>query len=511
MIQAKSIEKFRDNSGKIYGYRLQDINGQVQDVQSDNLKAAIRNNKVHIVNLTLTKNNRLVDSSEKQLQAKVLGKAPVAPSNKYDSVAKALILLDRERIDLGLGYDDIVNDRAAIAKQNFDIYNLGDYHSNPKFKDCKDFNEVLDKILYGIYIKLLNTDSKEIAGIIDEWEENKSYDTFETNIKYENVSKITQSKIYNALRAVLKYAKEQKFSKKTVYPLANFLTKMKMSGVASINLGYKVGNTYYSYLDSDKFGVISNDVFTVGNTITSSDVSLHKEYKGYSYVFHKDINKCGAPEVALTALFKNTDSNDVQIDIKLARRGYLSAAGSCVGIAAYIKDIDSITVNPLISAEVIAKNIANLFNGLVPKIYELANNYQSLYSCKKFEAPVEKIKGHLVSYTGHEIIDMTVNRCTTSLGDKALTKPEKIITKTRSEYKVVYSDSVSANGKHYRVVVDFSNGCFVASAIDNTNGKVIYKESEKVQDTMENSSEEIADVLTKLVISVRYSKWYKEN
>ena len=32
MIQAKCIEKFRDNTGKIYGYRLQDINGQIQDV-----------------------------------------------------------------------------------------------------------------------------------------------------------------------------------------------------------------------------------------------------------------------------------------------------------------------------------------------------------------------------------------------------------------------------------------------------------------------------------------------
>ena len=506
MIQAKCIEKFRDNTGKIYGYRLQDINGQVQDVQPENLKIAIRNKQIHIVNLTLTADNRLVDSSEKQLQAKVLGKAPVAPSNKYDSVVKALILLDKEQVDLGLGYDEIVDNRVALAKQNFGVYNLGDYHSNPKFKDCKDFDEVLDKILYGIYIKLLNTDSKEIAGIIDEWEENESYDTFETNIKYENVSKITQSKIYNALRTVLKYAKEQKFSKKTVYPLANFLTKMKMSGVASINLGYKVGNTYYSYLDSDKFGVISNDVFTVGNTITSSDVSLHKEYKGYSYVFHKDINKCGAPEVALAALFKNTDSGDVQIDIKLARNGYLSAAGSCVGTVGYIKDIDSITVNPVISAEAVAKRISEIFNSLVPKIYKLANNYQSLYSCKKFDKPLEEIKGRLIDYTGTEIIDMAVNRCTTSLGDKSLTKVKKVITKSSNEYKAVYSDSISDKGRHYKIADDFSNGCFTAYALDSETNKDICKESNNVHDDMADSSAETVDVLTKLAISIRYSR-----
>lgn len=511
MLQAKCIEKFRDSSGKIYGYKLQDINGEIQDVQPENLKIAIKNKQIHIVNLTLTRDNRLVDSSEKQLQAKVLGKAPVITSKQYESLAKALVLLDKEHVDLGLSYDDIVDNRAAIAKQNFDVYSLKDYHNNPKFKDCKDFNEVLDKVLYNIYIKLLNTDNKEIANIIGAWEENDSYSTFEAGVKYENVDKITKSKIYNALKTVLKYAKEQRFSKEVVTPLEKFLSRMKIMGVASMNLGYKVGNEYYKYLDPHKFGVISNDVFTVGKTITSSDMSLHKEYKGYSYVFHKDINKCGKPEVALAALFKNTDSGDVQIDIKLARRGYLSAGGSSVGIVAYIKDIDSITVNPLISAEVVAKNIANLFNGLVPKIYEIANNYQSLYSCKKFDAPVEKIKGRLVSYTGHEIIDMTVNRCTTSLGDRTLTKPEKIITKTSSEYKVVYSDSVNDKGKHYRVVVDFSNGHFVAYAIDNTNGKEICRESEEIQDTMENSSEEIADVLAKLVISMRYSKWNKKN
>lgn len=506
MIQAKCIEKFRDSTGKIYGYRLQDINGQVQDVRPENLKTAIRNKQIHIVNLTLTTDNRLVDSSEKQLQAKVLGKAPVTPSNKFDSVAKALVLLDKERENFGLGYDEIVENRAALAKISLDVYNLSSYYNNPKYKDCKTDDEVLDKILYDIYIKLLNTDSKEIANIIDKWEATKSYDTFETNIKYENVSKITQSKIYNALRTVLKYAKEQKFNKKTVYTLANFLTKIKMSGVASINLGYKVGNTYYSYLDSDKFGVISNDVFTVGNTITSSDVSLHKEYKGYNYVFHKDINKCGAPEVALAALFKNTDSGDVQIDIKLARNGYLNASANCVGTVGYIKDISSTVVKADAPVDDIAKQIAKQFNSLAPKIYKIANNYQSLYSCKRFDKPLEEIKGRLIDYTGTEIIDMAVNRCTTSLGDKSLTKAEKIITKNSNEYKAIYSSSVSDKGKHYKIAVDFSNGCFTAYALDSETNKEICRESNNVHDAMADSSAEIVDVLTKLTISIRHSK-----
>ena len=98
MIQAKCIQKFRDDKGKIYGYRLIDLNGQTQDVQSDNLKLAIKNKKVHVVNLKLTSDNRLVDTTEKQLQTKVLGKAPVLQvvqnASKYSELAKNFVASD---------------------------------------------------------------------------------------------------------------------------------------------------------------------------------------------------------------------------------------------------------------------------------------------------------------------------------------------------------------------------------------------------------------------------------
>ena len=115
MIQAKCIEKFRDKNGKIYGYRLVDLNGQTQDVTPDNLKNAIRLGHIHVVNLTLTSDNRLMDTTEKQLQAKVLGKAPVAPvaqveklDETYKDVAKALVYLDKETIGMGDSYEDCV-------------------------------------------------------------------------------------------------------------------------------------------------------------------------------------------------------------------------------------------------------------------------------------------------------------------------------------------------------------------------------------------------------------------
>lgn len=64
MITVKMIEKFRNDSGKIIGYRLQDVNGQTQDMQASDLKNAIKNGIIKVSNLTLTSDNRLVDTAE---------------------------------------------------------------------------------------------------------------------------------------------------------------------------------------------------------------------------------------------------------------------------------------------------------------------------------------------------------------------------------------------------------------------------------------------------------------
>ena len=105
MIQAKCIQKFRDKNNHIYGYRLQDLNGQTQDVQPKNLKQAIASGKIHIVNLTLTTDGRLVDTTEKILKnKKVLGDTPkaIADEDKYieimdktaNSIYKALGIIN---------------------------------------------------------------------------------------------------------------------------------------------------------------------------------------------------------------------------------------------------------------------------------------------------------------------------------------------------------------------------------------------------------------------------------
>lgn len=66
MIQARYIEKFRDGSGKIIGYRLQAPDGSVTDIFADVVKDMIRKKELDVINLTLTSDGRLIDASSKQ-------------------------------------------------------------------------------------------------------------------------------------------------------------------------------------------------------------------------------------------------------------------------------------------------------------------------------------------------------------------------------------------------------------------------------------------------------------
>lgn len=60
------INKQRDTNGKIIKYKLQGRNNSLFELTSDELKNAIRTNQLTVSNLTLTSDNRLVDSDQMQ-------------------------------------------------------------------------------------------------------------------------------------------------------------------------------------------------------------------------------------------------------------------------------------------------------------------------------------------------------------------------------------------------------------------------------------------------------------
>lgn len=142
MITCKCIQKFRERTGKIYGYRLIDINGQTQDATPGDLKRAIANKNITVLNLTLTSDDRLVDKNpEKQLQnKKIMPNNVIRPMNNkekfIDYITKVVEGLTKR---IGTGDIQIEPDECTDDYLMGTIYNL-----------CYDKNDDTYVITFGI-------------------------------------------------------------------------------------------------------------------------------------------------------------------------------------------------------------------------------------------------------------------------------------------------------------------------------------------------------------------------
>lgn len=73
----KQLEKYKDKNGKIVGYLLKDSQGNQIQIKQQDLKKQIKAGAIKVVNLTLTKDDRLVDgATEKPRQEKISNKRP---------------------------------------------------------------------------------------------------------------------------------------------------------------------------------------------------------------------------------------------------------------------------------------------------------------------------------------------------------------------------------------------------------------------------------------------------
>jgi hypothetical protein len=68
MIQATCLWKNRDSNNKIVSYKIKSKSGDIKTIPTNDLKNAIKNNKITINNLTLTSDNRLLEHKQIRYQ-----------------------------------------------------------------------------------------------------------------------------------------------------------------------------------------------------------------------------------------------------------------------------------------------------------------------------------------------------------------------------------------------------------------------------------------------------------
>lgn len=139
MISTKCTMKFRDETGKIMGYRLVDLKGQKQNIKPEILKAAIKNGQISVVNLTLTSDNRLIDTSDKRYLRKKIGSTPademhmksrtrlMAKNNTYRMrMANAIVCMNMKCADYADSLESLTDTICATAGICTDYPNCDD-------------------------------------------------------------------------------------------------------------------------------------------------------------------------------------------------------------------------------------------------------------------------------------------------------------------------------------------------------------------------------------------------
>ena len=362
MITVKCIGKIRDKSGKIIGYRLQDINGQTQEASAESLKKAIKNKVIHVINLRLTSDNRLVNSSEKQLQSVVLKKPLTSDDIKEKrnanlNCAKALIYINTQCL-MGMGdsLSDLADSICSEAGMEINTYDMSD--------------KQIEKALVDGYTRLAKDKPASIADEVGYWFENDDDETIKDCIIDEKLKDVKQSKIYKSLNIILNYLKDREQPVQKTGKLEIFIEEIENSCIDKIVRAQSIGNNYWKYLHKTSFGTISNTSSVVGSAVTKDDIEKFGILKHYIYVCHKDINKSRSPKLQIAIMFREKGDNLV-VDFRFERLGYVSEKS--MGVVGYSDIAYSIELTSLDSIEQSSKLVANICNKLFYTILKMAD------------------------------------------------------------------------------------------------------------------------------------------
>lgn len=157
MIECTCVEKFRNKSGVIIGYRLKDATGNLMDFDANDVKNGIRNKEVRIDNLTLTSDDRIIDKNPVQKQntndfdMKYLF-GDEQPKKKSNEMRVVSPIIDNNRL---VGYAIECNDTI----KNFTLREIHKTLSKIVFKDEKiirteivglirDYGEIIETFMF---------------------------------------------------------------------------------------------------------------------------------------------------------------------------------------------------------------------------------------------------------------------------------------------------------------------------------------------------------------------------
>lgn len=220
-------------------------------------------------------------------------------------VAKALVFIDNELLDMGDFYSETVEYLCDAANIDF------------------DYDGDLNSQAINAYEILANKKSKsrKIISLLEYLfdEENESIDILKGRMQYYDNTEPLKHPIVLALNTLLDYVKELTEEEidtgRLLTTINNVIVNFSDMDLEAIRIGYLIGHEYYKYLNPEYFGVITNDYFKVGHTyIKNENLSIIIQDKDV-YCAHAEYNRLNTPHNGFAVLFKRNENNQIMVNI----------------------------------------------------------------------------------------------------------------------------------------------------------------------------------------------------
>ena len=274
MIITTCLEKIRGKHNEILKYKI-GTKTRIYFVKPYVLKGLIRDKQIVVDNLTLTSDNRLIDT-----QKKIKHNSKRLKSNiSIEDVTEAMVFIDRDILGMGDSYPDILEEILSMAGiDNIDVW---DY--------SEDDNELM-KIHIQAYKKLLSNkkNTSEFFTWFVQMHKDENEETILENIVYHGKTRNT-NKTIKALHILdtfgLMLLNNKSITEDTYDSIHSIKKASDEIDVELCSFAYDVANTFFRFLD-EKYYLRSNDSYTIGRI----QLEDYEEQKVGQYVLRARYN-----------------------------------------------------------------------------------------------------------------------------------------------------------------------------------------------------------------------------
>lgn len=242
MVVCRCVHKYRNKQGQIYGYRLQDLNGNLHDTTPDILKNAIYKNQITVLNLQLTSNGRLMDKAEENKQSNIVNSAEQREQNDTNND-------NRNKLDIDAIIAEHGNDGIEVIITSVYIEIVKNIYNRYNSINISRLNADALAILMRVAAKHQGLkDIMERAGVKPMVFKSYTYDEFGITGQYideKNPDINLGIDISAIVRILFNNTAAYLYSNTPLETTQSFISVSKMDNLADI-LGIKIANSYYS-------------------------------------------------------------------------------------------------------------------------------------------------------------------------------------------------------------------------------------------------------------------------